>query len=198
MYHHHLPPVGAAKISESGQCSYVYGSYVVVSGLLFLSGGGGGGGATISSYWFSKYWQKTQLFASQSPARWFSQTAGRMSPPSSDIVASLNLNPLFHWCLPVLSDVSSQMSILPGSLYNTVPDLFPSPLFDHQPFMTTFLTPCRNDIADHASAGGSQLLLGPHHCPWSVPSVSHGVLRLDAGPHATSLVLWQVALQPLL
>jgi hypothetical protein len=35
VYHHHLPLVGSAKSSETGQCSYISGSYSVCS--LFLS-----------------------------------------------------------------------------------------------------------------------------------------------------------------
>jgi hypothetical protein len=29
VYHYHLPPLGAAKSFESGQCSHIYGSYFV-------------------------------------------------------------------------------------------------------------------------------------------------------------------------
>jgi hypothetical protein len=39
VYHYHLPPVGAGKNSENGQCSYISGSYFVCS-LFFRFGGG--------------------------------------------------------------------------------------------------------------------------------------------------------------
>jgi hypothetical protein len=39
VYHHHPSPVGAAKSSESGQCSYIYGSCSVCC-LFFCFGGG--------------------------------------------------------------------------------------------------------------------------------------------------------------
>jgi hypothetical protein len=68
-----------------------------------------------------KFWP----FASWPPALRFSWRSCRMSTPSSDIFASLRLSPLFHWCLPVLPDVSFRKSVLSGPLVQLCPCLVP-------------------------------------------------------------------------
>jgi hypothetical protein len=62
---------------------------------------------------------------------------------------------------------------------------------------TVSLTPCRNDTAGHASAGGGKTSCGTHRCPGSVSSVDRGALRLDAGTHTSPSVPQMFPLRPL-
>jgi hypothetical protein len=84
--------------------------------------------------------------------RWFFRRSCRMSSPSSDVVASLSLGPLVHWCLPVSPDVSFRTPVRSGFLVQPCPCLVSD---NSVPYAV------QEWHAVHPSVGGGQLLLGP-------------------------------------
>jgi hypothetical protein len=187
VYHHHPPPVGVTKISKSGQCFYIYGSYVVASGLLFLSGEGG----------------PDPLHNVQLPVL-------RILTDNPTVHFTISSPVVFLDSLP---DVSSFLRCTCFFKFYSIP-LLPSSFARHlSPNVHPFRVPCTtfsliffchlcSTISPlwpptllHAgmtwrimSLQAAANFWGPH-CPGSVPSAFHDIFWVDANPRAASSVL---------
>jgi hypothetical protein len=125
VYQYHTTfPIGESISSESGQCSYISGSYSVC--ILFFRFGEGRLIHNVQSHSATRW--KSQLLASALPTRGFVRGSHimfsrfpdvdsvsyfvllchcRLPSPSSDVADGLHLCPLCHCFIPVASDFSS-------------------------------------------------------------------------------------------